>query len=136
MGFSIGLEAWHSESKYGAPSLSQDDGTITATLPQPTDIKFTMYGFKVGYEFESFALSSMSSYINYNSDNYFDLSPIGPVLGVTFPEVPSFPPLEHNVLKSRVFSEEVNLASRQLGPWHGPPVLPTGTQRISSCNNS
>jgi outer membrane receptor protein involved in Fe transport len=117
-GLSMGLEAWHSESKYGAPSLSRDDGTITATQPQPTDIKFTMYGFKVGYEFESFALSSMSSYIDYNSDNYFDVAPLGPVLGVTFPEVPSYPPLEHNVLTSRVFSEEVNLASRQLGPWH------------------
>jgi iron complex outermembrane recepter protein len=114
---SMGLEAWHSESKYGAPSLSRNDGTITATLPEPTDIKFDMYGFRVGYEFESFSLSSMSSYINYNSDNYFDISPVGPLLGVTFPEVPSFPPLEHNVLKSKVFSEEINLASRQLGPW-------------------
>lgn len=114
---SMGLEAWHSESKYGAPALSRDDGTITATLPEPTDIKFNMYGFKVGYEFQSFSLSSMSSYIDYDSDNYFDLSPVGPLLGVTFPEVPSYPPLEHNVLTSKVFSEELNLASRQLGPW-------------------
>src|SRR5262249_26043668 len=40
-----------------------------------------------------------------------------PLIGVTFPEVPAFPPLEHNVLNSKVFSEEINLASRQLGAW-------------------
>ena len=114
---SIGLSAWHSSSKYGGPSLSSDDGTITATEPQPTDIKFNMYGLKIGYDFHSFSLSSMSGYIDYDSDNYFDISPIGPLLGVTFPEGPNFPPLEHNVLNSKVFSEEINLASKQLDAW-------------------
>jgi len=115
---SIGLEAWHSDTKYGAPSLSTDDYTITATEPQPTDVRFNMYGLKVGYDFHSFMLTSMAGYIDYNSDNYFDISPVGPLIGVTFPEVPSFPPLEHNVLNSKDFSEEINLASEQLGPWH------------------
>jgi iron complex outermembrane receptor protein len=114
---SIGLVAWHSESKYGAPSLSRDDYTITATEPQPTEIRFDMYGLKIGYDFHTFALNSVSSYIDYDSDNYFDISPVGPLIGVTFPEAPTFPPLEHNVLNSKVFSEEINLASRQLGPW-------------------
>ena len=114
---SIGLSAWHSSSKYGGPSLSSDDGTITATEPQPTDIKFNMYGLRIGYDFHSFSLSSMSGYIDYDSDNYFDLSPVGPLLGVTFPEGPNFPPLEHNVLNSKVFSEEINLASKQLDAW-------------------
>jgi outer membrane receptor protein involved in Fe transport len=114
---SVGMEVWHSDSKYGAPSLSLDNGTITATQPEPTDIKFNMYGFKVGYDLHSFSLSSMSSYIDYTSDNYFDISPVGPLIGVTFPEVPSYPPLEHNVLNSKVFSEEINLASKQLGEW-------------------
>jgi outer membrane receptor protein involved in Fe transport len=114
---SIGLVAWHSESKYGAPSLSLDDHTITATEPQPTDIKFNMYGLNIGYDFHSFSLSSMTGYIDYHSDNYFDISPVGPLIGVMFPEGPGFPPLEHNVLSSTVFSQELNLASRQLGAW-------------------
>lgn len=101
-----------------AGGVRVSSGTITATQPQPTDIEFTLYGFNVGYEFQSFELRSRSSYIDYNSDNYFDVAPLGPVLGVTFPEVPGYPPLEHNVLTARVFSEEINLASRQLGPWH------------------
>jgi outer membrane receptor protein involved in Fe transport len=114
---SIGLSAWHSSSKYGAPSLSLDNGTITATEPEPTDIKFNMYGLRIGYDFHSFSLSSMSGYIDYDSDNYFDISPVGPLIGVTFPEGPNFPPLEHNVLNSKVFSEEINLASKQLDAW-------------------
>jgi outer membrane receptor protein involved in Fe transport len=59
----------------------------------------------------------VAGYIKYNSDNYFDISPVGPLLGITFPEVPSYPPLEHNLLNSRVISEELNLASKQLGAW-------------------
>lgn len=114
---SIGVEAWHSETKYGAPSLSLNDDTITATEPEPTDIKFNMYGLRIGYDFHSFTLNSMSGYIDYDSDNYFDISPVGPLIGVTFPEVPSYPPLEHNVLNSKVFSEEINLASERLDPW-------------------
>lgn len=114
---SIGVEAWHSETTYGAPSLSRDDDTITATEPEPTDIKFNMYGLRIGYDFHSFSVNSMSGYIDYNSDNYFDISPVGPLIGVTFPEQPSYPPLEHNVLNSKVFSEEINLASEQLDPW-------------------
>ena len=114
---SIGVEAWHSETQYGGPSLSRDDYTITATEPQPTDIKFNMYGLRIGYDFNSFSVSSMSGYIDYDSDNYFDISPVGPLLGVTFPEGPNFPPLEHNVLNSKVFSEEINLASKQLDAW-------------------
>ncbi|MEP7242111.1 MAG: TonB-dependent receptor, partial [Gammaproteobacteria bacterium] len=61
--------------------------------------------------------SSMSSYLDYRSENYFDISPIGPLLGVTFPEVPSFPPLEFNVLGAKIFSQELNLTSKQGGPW-------------------
>ena len=114
---SIGVEAWHSETKYGAPSLSRDDDTITATEPEPTDIKFNMYGLRIGYDFHAFSVNSMSGYIDYNSDNYFNISPVGPFIGVTFPEAPRFPPLEHNVLDSKVFSEEINLASEKLDPW-------------------
>jgi outer membrane receptor protein involved in Fe transport len=114
---SVGLVAWHSEAKYGGPSLSTDEHTITATEPQPTTIKFDMYGLKVGYDFQSFSLNSMTSYLDYHSDNYFDISPVGQLLGITFPEGPDFPPLEHNILTSKVFSQEFNLASRQLGPW-------------------
>jgi iron complex outermembrane recepter protein len=116
-GLSIGLEAWHSETKYGAPSLSLDNGTITATEPEPTDIKFTMYGLSIGYDFQYFSVNSTSGYIDYNSDNYFDITPVGPLLGATFTEGPDFPPLEHNVLNSKVFSEEINLASKQLEEW-------------------
>jgi outer membrane receptor protein involved in Fe transport len=114
---SIGLSAWHSSSKYGAPALSLDNGTITATEPEPTDIKFNMYGLRIGYDFHSFYLSSVSGYMDYDSDNHFDISPIGPLIGVTFPEGPDFPPLEHSVLNSKVFSEEINLTSRQLDAW-------------------
>ena len=76
-----------------------------------------MYGLRIGYDFHSFSVNSMSGYIDYDSDNYFDISPVGPLLGVTFPEQPSFPPLEHNVLNSKVFSEEINLASERLDEW-------------------
>ena len=114
---SIGVEAWHSQSNYGAPSLSLNNDTITATQPEPTDIKFNMYGLRIGYDFHSFSVNSMSGYIDYDSDNYFDISPVGPLIGVTFPEQPSFPPLEHNVLNSKVFSEEINLASERLDEW-------------------
>jgi iron complex outermembrane recepter protein len=116
-GLSIGLEAWHSVTKYGAPSLSSDNGTITATEPQPTDIKFTMYGLTIGYDFQSFSVTSTSGYIDYNSDNYFDLTPVGPLLGAAFTEGPDFPPLEHNILNSKVFSQEINFASKQLDAW-------------------
>lgn len=114
---SIGAEAWHSEARYGAPSLSLDNYTITATEPEPTRIDFNMFGLTIGYDFNVFSITSTSGYIDYHSDNYFDISPVGPLLGITFPEEPTYPPLEHNVLNSKVFSEEINLASKQLGPW-------------------
>jgi iron complex outermembrane receptor protein len=115
---SMGLSVWHSDSKYGAPSIARDDDTITATQPEPTDIHYNTYGFKIGYDFQPFSVSSIASYLDYGSKNHFDISPVGPLLGVTFPEGPDFPPLEYNVLAAKVFSEEINLISRQQGPWH------------------
>ena len=114
---SIGLSAWHSGSRYGAPSIALPDNTITATEPEPTDIRYDTYGLKIGYEFSAFSLNSMSSYLDYKSGNYFDISPVGPLIGVTFPEGPGFPPLEYNVLGAKIYSEELNLTSKRAGPW-------------------
>ena len=102
----VDLSAWHSQQSAGAPSSGDSNYNNQSSLPQPLETKFDAYGARITYEFPSATLSSMTSYVNYRNDNLFDYSPAFNA------------PYEADTnLTSRVFAEELNVASRNTGPW-------------------
>lgn len=102
---SIGLFAWSSRDNYGAPPTADDTGHATGSVPQSVVTDYNAYGMKIGYQFSSFSVSSMTSYLHYNNDFALDLSPI---------QVPL--PL-NALVASRVFSQEITLASTGDSVW-------------------
>ena len=102
---SVDLSAWHSQESYNALSIADNNGRTSATYPQPSYTQFNAYGAKVDYELPLVSISSMTSYVGYTSNNLLDANPVIPNidLGTNF--------------TSRVYSEEMDLASKLDGPW-------------------
>jgi iron complex outermembrane recepter protein len=107
---SIGLSAWRSNQDRGADSLSRDDRTTTAILPQSVDVDTEMYGLRIAYDFTGFTLASMTSYIDTKSDGILDLFTLAPApvfLGARF----------NTVFSSKTFAQEMLANSNSDGPW-------------------
>jgi iron complex outermembrane recepter protein len=104
---SIGFSAWLSRSDYGAPSVSRDDGSHTATLAEPITTDFDAYGLRVGYDFDNVSFSSVTSLLNYDNDSQLDVLPW---FGI--PDAPLT-----NTIASEVFSQEFLLNSTDSGDW-------------------
>lgn len=103
---SVGLSAWTSRSAYGAPSLADDNGRHSSTNEEPVRTNYDVYGVEVRYEFPSFSVTSMSSYLEYENDGSLDLVPY---IGVDVPFV--------NQFAAEVFSEELVVTSTAEGLW-------------------
>lgn len=105
---SVDLTAWRLDTDTGAPPYSQDDGTIRAALPQSQFSNYKVYGATALKEFSAFSLTSMTSYIDFESYGIVDGNPPGV----------NFPGTQETQLDARVFAQEFNLASRIEGPLH------------------
>jgi iron complex outermembrane recepter protein len=110
---SIGLSSWTSRFDSDARSTGAVNRTNISKVDEPIATDYDTYGLKVGYEFPGFSLSSMTSYLDYENSSWDDHEAI---FGATGP----FGRPDTVLLTaydSRVFSEEVNLASADAGPW-------------------
>jgi len=103
---SIGLSAWKSRDDYGAPSTGRRDESNTSIIGQPMSTGFDAYSLKVGYQFPWFSISSATSYLDYTNRGYLDLAPLV-----------NIPFALYTGLASNVFSQEVNLTSRNDAGW-------------------
>ncbi len=103
----LGFSAWISRDDVGAPSTSSDDRTIVATLDQPVKSDFDAYNITASFDFSSFSVSSMTSYVEYDNFGSLDLATL---LG--------FPFALETGLFSQVFSQEVVINSIDSdSPW-------------------
>jgi iron complex outermembrane receptor protein len=107
---SIGLSAWSTRDRYGAPSASTDDRIISAVIPEPISTDYDTYAFKFGYQFADVLLSSATSYLDYANEGTLDLG----VYHIGIP--PGFAVFSD--FYSNVFSEEMNLSSAPNSSWH------------------
>ena len=107
---SIGMSIWHSQIDDGAPPISLNNRTITATASEPIATDYTAYGLRVGYDFSRFMVSSNTSYLDYRNNSDLDESPNG----LTDHGVPI--PL-YGDLTSKVLSEELLVNSKLDGPF-------------------
>jgi len=105
-GLSVALSAWVTRDNYGGLSSSDDAGRRpSASLPEWIVSDYDAYGLRIGYEFPTFSISSMTSYLSYDSANQLDLSAAG------------LPRPETTALNADVFSEELLLNSTLSGSW-------------------
>ena len=103
------LTAWHSQMHINGPSEGSESGFFDQVQPDPNNQHFNVLGLKTNYDFSSFTVSSVTSYMNYRNTGILDLAGlVPPPPGITAP-------LD---LTSRVFSEEINFISKSKGPWH------------------
>jgi outer membrane receptor protein involved in Fe transport len=105
---SLMLSVWVSRNKFGAPSSSNDDKTISATLPQTIKQNFENYAGTIDYAFDGATLTTTTSYLHYKLRGLSDISTFGlPVHAILA-----------TLLPAEVFTQEVNLVSDTSGATH------------------
>lgn len=102
----IGMSAWLSRQDYGAPSVADDRRQTNSLVDEAGSIDLDSYGFRVGYDFPGFSLTSMTGYLEYESADTTDFLNAG---GFSYPLIEAF--------DASVFSQEINLNSTYDGPW-------------------
>jgi len=102
----IGLSAWSSRDRYGAPSFGYAFDKSSAVLDQPQSTDFDAYGLKIGYRAPWFSISSITSYLDYSNQGTLDLLPFGAPGATWFAG-----------LHSHVLSQEMYLTSTDQGAW-------------------
>lgn len=102
---SVGLLAWYSRTKGGAPANTVDGETNVSVVEEPSSTDLDAYGAKLAYDFSGMTFTSMTSYVDYINLARVDYSPF--VAG-------NFLNLEFG---SEVFSQEFSLNSTSEGPW-------------------
>lgn len=103
--FSIGLLAWRSRIDRSGPLRGDKDGKTEVSNPEPNSDDFDAFSMKLGYDAPSFAVTSMTSYLNYEVESLTDFRPYG------------FPLTLHALGDSDVFSQELLINSTSSGPW-------------------
>jgi iron complex outermembrane recepter protein len=112
---SVGITAWRSNKDSGAPSISGDDGLAAATLDQPVTSDFEVGNLEIGYRFSRFAVSSMTSYVDYSSLNTLSLAAFGDLSPGGGPDFTR--EIVYDDYGSRTFSQEILVNSTLVGPW-------------------
>jgi iron complex outermembrane recepter protein len=102
---SIGLEAWHSQDNAGGPPEADQNYDMPDPYPQPDHNNFNTYNIHINSEFPTFDLTSTTGYISYGLYGVVDFSAGGYDVGIY--------DWNHN----RQYSEELNLTSKDIGPW-------------------
>lgn len=103
---SVELSAWFSRTDINAPPGSPNNRTNVSVLQEPATNDFNLYGLNVTYDFGPVELTSSTGYVDFSNTSFFDYTP--------------FVAAERTLFTgqySRVFSQEVNLASDIEGPW-------------------
>jgi outer membrane receptor protein involved in Fe transport len=103
---SIGLVGWHSKTDADGFATGFENDFSRAVNAEPLTVETNGAGVKLDYNFNRFSVSSMTSYLHYNSDGYVDYSVIGLADTVL-----------HNRFDSKLKSEEINLNSTGTGYW-------------------
>lgn len=105
----LDFSTWLSRSRSDAPALSRDNQQNRATFDEPIDVEYDHNVFTVGYDFQSFSLTSVTSYLDYQLESILDL---------TATNIPAFAgkPLTTNFY-SQALAQEINLTSTTDGPW-------------------
>ncbi len=108
-GLSLGLSAWQSRVDVGGPSVSDDNQQRQAIYDEAISNDYDAYGLKMSYQASGFSITSMTSYLDYESHSVLDI--IG-----SSPFFPTSTPLFTDV-NADLFAEEVNLNSTHDGSW-------------------
>jgi iron complex outermembrane recepter protein len=103
---SIGLSAWLSRADFGAPSTAEENGQNSFTLDESMTTDYDVFGLRAGYDFGSFSLVSMSSYLDYKNTGTLDVSPFG-----------LFAPTLFTGFDADAFTQEVLINSASEGSW-------------------
>jgi outer membrane receptor protein involved in Fe transport len=101
---------WRNSNSYGAPSDGNSDYFNNAYLPDPVKNWYNDYGLKLAYDGPGFTVTNEASYLKYESQALTDLNPVG---------LQGFQ--GQTDLSSRVYTEELDIASNGSGPlvWSG-----------------
>lgn len=102
---SIALQAWISRSDFNGLPTADNNDRQGALVDEPVDTDFDAYSLKIGYDFRSFSVTSMTSYLEYSNFSTLDLS------------ILNNPQRFDTDLNSDVLSEEVTLSSTGEGSW-------------------
>lgn len=104
----LGLSAWISRNRGGAPSVGYEYDKTSSVLDQPTKNDFETYGFTAGYDFNSFRVASTTGYLSYSNAG---------TLGLDIPAFNAPNTIFFNGLESEIFSQELTLQSSTEGAW-------------------
>lgn len=103
--FSVGFSAWFSRIDNAGPPFANAHREHRAAFAQPNSDDYDAYSLKMGYEFPGLTLTSTAGYLDSRQKNQLDTGHFN--LPGTFGfDTPS-----------RVFSEEITLASKTEAPW-------------------
>jgi iron complex outermembrane recepter protein len=110
--FSVGLNTWISRSDAGAPQTADDEGRRASPHDESSTTTYDVYGLKLGYEATSFSVTSMTTYVDYHSENTVDLLPyLRHFFNLNFSSV------TESKLDSDVLAEEIIVNSSAQGAW-------------------
>jgi iron complex outermembrane recepter protein len=100
------LTTWVHRSDYGAPSTGEDDQRHVSPFPEPHATDYDVFGLKLAYEFDSFMVTSSSSYMDYSGHSVLDLSPFccAPLGSISD-------------FDARFFTQEILASSTSEGSW-------------------
>ena len=112
---------WRTDNTYGAPSAGDSGYFNDALLPEHMSSMYDGYGLKLGYDASAFTVTSDTSYLDYASTGFTDLNPEG---------LPGFEGVTD--LRSKVFSEEVDLSSSGTGTfkWNAGAFYRDATDKV------
>lgn len=101
----IDFSAWQSDRDASAMPTSDAYNRTSYPADQPGNEEFTAYGLNIAHDFASFSLSSMTSYVDYQSH----MEPLSYPGGGDLRLISNF--------DSAIFAQEFNLNSTTDGPW-------------------
>lgn len=117
----IDLSAWSSREDYDGNGFSDLAGNNLTPFEQPVSVHYDIYGLNVGYDFKNAALTSSTSYMEFNNYSVVDGSFIPIFFGVPCDRsaVPTDPTCFSIATSNNasVFSQELTLHSNLDGPW-------------------
>ena len=106
----IDLSAWISRDEYDAASYADGAGEQSTPLSQPGETKYEAYNGKVSYDLPFMAISSATSYLDFEQTIYTDASYLAPALDPALLQL-------YSSLPAEVFSEELLFNSLGDGAW-------------------
>lgn len=104
----IGASAWLSRASADAPDFGYTWDESESSLSQPTRTDYDALGFKIEYDGDAVSIMGSTSYLRYLNEGSLGLD----VTGFGIPDSIFF-----SQLKSKIFTQEINLNSTGAGPW-------------------